>query len=110
MGSRTLFDHDPITGTSVWYEDLGEDGFALHTVADCEPVIDANKQLAGGSGRDHWKGEFRKEASIPDAVALKWFSEDGIRAWDEADLPRVIKKLNDPEWRYLKCADVIIGV
>lgn len=107
--ARILFDHDEITGTRTWYESDGAGGFRLVTEADCEPVLDGNKQLQSGSGRDYWKGDVRKEASIPNVILMKWLVEDGIQYWTPEGQSRIVKKLNDPEWRYLKCADVMVG-
>lgn len=106
---RILFDHDAATGTRTYFEGTGDGGFTLTSEADCAPVIDANKALSGGSGREHWKGEYRKEASIPSIILLKWLNEDGIQWWTPEGQERIVRKLNDPDWRYLKTADVTIG-
>lgn len=109
MGSRVIFDHDAATGTSTYFEGDGNGGFTLHTVADCAPVLDANKSLSAGNGREHWKGDFRKEASIPAVILHKWLVEDEIQFWTEEGKERIVRKLNDPDWAYLKTADVMIG-
>lgn len=106
---RILFDHDPITGTSTYFEGDGQGGYTLHTVADCEPVLDHNKALSGGGGREHWKGDVRLEASIPNVILMKWLAEDGIEWWTPEGQERIVRKVNDAEWRYLKTANVTIG-
>lgn len=103
--SKRLFDIDPGTGAVTTFEET-ETGFALHTVADVEPDLDHNKARASEPG--WWAGDLRLEAHIPDIVQLKWFAEHGIKAWDPDHTPKVVKMLNSNEYRYLKCADVII--
>lgn len=105
---RRIFDRDDDTGTSTYFESTDDGGFKLTTVGDCEPVLDANKYLSAGSGRDYWKGDVRKEASIPNVILMKWLVEDGIKYWTPEGHERIVKKLNDPDWRYLKCANVIM--
>lgn len=107
---RRPFDFDPDTGLIVTYEDT-EDGFSLHYSQDAEPIIDRNKSLVGGNGRDHWKGEFRLEASIPNILLIKWATEDGIPAemiFSDEYAKRIARRLNDPDYRHLKCASVRI--
>lgn len=50
------------------------------------------------------KSDFRKVAHIPNILLEKWQIEEGIRWWDRADWPRIQKKLNDPEHRFLRTA------
>lgn len=108
MAEMHLVRPDRGDGMTCWWEDDGET-IALHYRQDAEPILERNKGLQG-LGKAHWKnqGDMRLEASIPIGVQYKWFADYGIKAWEEADLPRVVRLLNDPEWRYLKCADVII--
>jgi len=67
--------------------------------ADVQPTIDANKaaHLDGdGKGKFAWHA-----ASIPEAVALQWKAE-GIDCWRADHWPDVKRRLNDPDWRYLR--------
>lgn len=92
----------------MWWEDTGN-GFLLHYEQDVAPILDSNKakQSAGrdyyASAKDYWK-----VASIPINVQYKWMIEDGIDVTNEDHWPRVARKLNDPDWRYLKTAEVIL--
>lgn len=107
---RIPFAYDEDSGLFVEYEDT-DDGFNLHYRQDHEPVIERNKALAGGSGRDHWKGDFRLEASIPNILLIKWATEDGIPAemiFSDEYASKICRRLNDPDYRHLKCADVRI--
>lgn len=104
-----LLDRDPTTGIEDWFEDLGKDGFAVHTRHDVTANLEANKYVRD-MGKEHWKagGDFRLEASIPIGVQYLWKQRFGIEAWNPEHQADVVKKLNDPEWKYLKCAEIII--
>lgn len=109
MGTKRLIDHDADTGESVWFESDGDDGFHLHHEQDCTPILNDNAVLRN-TGLDAWRAgdDFRKEASIPNGLLMKWLAEEGIEFWKPEGMQRIVKKLNDPEYRYLKTADVRI--
>ena len=109
--AKRIFDYDEYTGEITWYEDT-DTGFNLVTQSpDLSPILDRNKSLAGGSGRDHWKGDFRLEASIPNIVLLDWATKDGVPAemiYSDEYAKRIAKRLNDPDYKHFKTADVRI--
>jgi len=103
--ARELFSYDPLTGMRVWfdYNDLTDDA-TLEYEQDCEPILEANKAMANsdeytkeGMKRDMWH-----YASIPAALQMKWLLEDGIDVYDDNAWPQIFRKLNDPQYRYLK--------
>lgn len=108
MSSKRFFDHDELTGITSYFHDLPGDGFAIQSVQDVQPFIDLNKAKA--CNRDYWKagGDFRHEATIPIGVQHLWLEKYGIEVWNPEHMPDVVKKLNDGEWKYLKCAEIII--
>lgn len=88
------------------YHALDADGNSVvKTTQDVEPVIERNKKLQNEPKSQVSMDWSRWVASIPNVVALKWMKEDGIN-WMR--LPRIEKnrylkrKLDDPDWRYLK--------
>ena len=107
--TKIPFDYDALTGIKTWYEDLGGEQFALHTEQNVTPILDANKAKANerrgyyAADKDMWR-----VSSIPASVQMKWMIEEGIDIYNEEHAPRVKKKLNDPDWRHLKTANVII--
>lgn len=107
MGKR-LFKADPARGMNIWWEDTG-DGFLLHYEQDAEPIIELNKKKRN-EGRNYYAqdSELWRVASIPIGIQYKWLIEDGIDVHNEEHWPRVARKLNDPDWRYLKTAEVIV--
>lgn len=108
--ARRIFDFDEFTQEITWYDDTA-DGFSLSRTVDVEPIIERNKALAGGSGKENWKGDLRLEAQIPLILLLKWAEEDGVpgdKIYSQEYTPRIVSKLNDPDYRHLKTADVRI--
>lgn len=107
---KRLLDHDELTGVATWF--VGDDDpETFHTIItqDVEPFIERNKALQN-TGREYWKagGDFRHEATIPVGVQMKWLTEKGVDVYNPDHQKAVIKLLNDPEWRYLKTAEIII--
>lgn len=103
------FSYDPLTGVRTQFEDLGDDGFALHTTQDVAGVLDDNKDKRN-AGRAYYARDpdMWKAASIPVTIILKWLIEDKLDVYDPDHLERLKKKLNDPEWKYLKTGEFII--
>lgn len=106
--SRRVLDHDPLTGVTEYFE-ATDDGFSIRTVQDVTAIIEANKARQN-LGRDAWRsqGDWRLEASIPIGVQYDWLTRYGVDVLNPDHMHGVRRLLNDPEWRYLKCANVII--
>lgn len=106
MSERRFFDHDPFSGVTEWFIfDHDSKKFHIETVQDVEPLLDRNKELAshddrGWVGRDKW---MRRVGSIPPVVQLLWLNE-GIDIYKKEHWPAIARKLNDPEWAYLRTA------
>ena len=102
------FSKDPTSGMTTTYKDT-PDGFELHTTHDAAAVVNLNKEKRN-AGREYYaqNKDMWKVASIPVGVQLKWMIEDGLDIYNPDHKDRLKKKLNDPEWRYLKTAEVII--
>jgi len=69
--------------------------FHINHVQDVEPILEANKRLANEPRKD--AGHWRHLAEIPLVVWWTWQREGVTR-----DKTAIRKKLDDPEWRYLK--------
>lgn len=107
--SMRLFKSDPARKMNIWWEDTDDGGFRLHYRQDVEPILDLNKAKAN-AGRAYYAhdNEMWRVASIPVTIQMKWLIEDGIDIYNEDHWTRVQSKLNDPDWRYLKTAEIII--
>jgi hypothetical protein len=53
--------------------------------------------------------EWRRAATIPNILLEKWHKEEGIRWWDSEDTPKLMEKLDDPEWSFLRTAPGHLG-
>ena len=67
---------------------------------DVPIIIDRNKRA-----QNDWDGRLgdglHKAASIPASVLMQWYAEDGFKAVT-GDPDYLARKLNDPDWKYLK--------
>lgn len=107
--AKRLFDHEPDTGVTTYYEDMPDGGFALHYHQDAEPILELNKTKQK-MGREYYARDkdMWRVASIPVGVQMKWLIEKGVDVYNKDHWPAVQRLLNDPEYRYLKTAEIII--
>lgn len=105
---KRLFDHDPDTGLTTWHDyDEATGETRLHYEQDITDIIEANKAKANAAtGR---LGEMVHVASIPVSIQLKWLVEKGVDVTNPDHKQAVAKLLDDPDWRYLKCREIILG-
>ena len=106
--TRRLLDADPLTGLRTWHEHDAASGRTLiHYTQDVEPLIEANK--AAASAATGPAGDIVHVASIPASVQMKWLIEKGVDVLDPDHRQAVARLLDDPEWRYLKTRNIILG-
>ena len=108
MSTRELISWDALNGIAQYHEyDELTDTSKFISVGDATPVIEANKALAQTD--ELWKHGMKQDfvlyAQIPTIVQLKWMTEEGIDVYNKHHGPRISKKLEDPEYRYLKCVN-----
>ena len=106
--ARRLLDADPLTGLRTWHEHDEESGRTLiHYEGDAEPMIARNRAAANAAyGR---LGEMTHVAAIPASVQMQWLVEKGVDVLDPDHRQAVARLLDDPEWRYLKTRNIILG-
>lgn len=74
-------------------------------VQDVEPILEWNKEARRDEQRSDWG---RHVARIPNVIYVKWFDEEyakgntSLRMFSEEFDLIVQKKLEDPEWAYLR--------
>jgi hypothetical protein len=104
-----LIDHNPGTGLRKWmgYDEetdsvlisYGQDRAAVNA------ILDRNK---AGQAEQHGRmGDMELAAEIPTIVMYEWLTKYGVDFWNPAHKPGVIRLLNDPDYRYLKCRNII---
>lgn len=97
---------DPVTGLMTWHSyDPHTDETIISYSADSTPIIEANKKIANDSEitKQGIKQEWWLYASIPVELQMKWLIEEGLDIYSREHTQRLLKKLADPEYQYLKC-------
>lgn len=80
-------------------------GLAVERVQDVEPILERNKVLRSMPQRSDWG---RHIAIIPNVILTRWLNEEWargnttIRLFGEEMDRLVARKLQDPEWAYLR--------
>ena len=86
---------------------IHQDGrlLTVEQVQDVEPILEVNAELRKQAQKSDWG---RHVASIPNVIYVKWLNEEHARGnihlrpftpeFDEI----VQRKLQDPEWKYLR--------
>lgn len=105
---KRLVDVDPFSGLQTWHDyDEATDTTVLSYEQDVEPLLDANKAAANHA--DGPMGDMVHVASIPPSVQMKWLVEKGVDLLNPDHKGAVARLLDDSEWRYLKCRNIILG-
>lgn len=96
-------------GVEEWLHTDDGEHFTLERRQDVESVLDANKRAAVANPKGYGETrEFQKVATIPIGVQFEWirkYGADPLKKGNEALLKRL---LNDPEYRWLRCSEVIV--
>ena len=97
-------------GVRLFYVEDSEKAQIVHC-QDVTSALEHNKtmQNCGDGGWMTKDKSMRRMAHIPDGVILKWLHEHGVWIYDKEALPWLMKKLNDPDWAYLKTIDGRVG-
>ena len=105
---RRLVEADPLTGLSTWHDhDEAAGTIAITYAQDVEPILDSNKAAANAAAGA--LGPLVHVASIPASVQMTWLIEKGVDVLDPDHRQAVARLLDDPEWRYLKVRNIILG-
>ena len=76
----------------------------VYSTDDVEPILERNKELRSMPQKSDWG---RHVATIPNIILVKWLSEEWERGRDIRYLSKefdelVARKLQDPDWKYLR--------
>lgn len=88
----------------VLLDSNGQDLTVVHT-QDVEPILEWNKQAQRETQRSDWG---RHKARIPNVIYVQWLNEEhakgntSLRLFTPEFDQIVNRKLNDPEWMYLR--------
>ena len=103
--ARRLLEHDKLLGKKVYHHyDYETDITRIETVYDVEPILNRNKAAAKDPSyqKKGIKSGWWHAGTIPNGVIAKWLSEEGINFYDKNHWQAVKRKLNSPEYRYLR--------
>lgn len=108
-----MSDWRPLTSRTGQVTDVKFDSdgrIIVRSRQECDDVLWLNKeQRNSGEGRDT-RGLGTMVARIPNAIVAKWLTEDGIDIWGGECQAELARKLNDPDWAYLRTGGGYIGV
>ncbi len=95
--------HVSAAGVRRWFV-RDEDGLHVAAFQDVDAILDRNKAMANQN--DGWNGDrtMRRVASIPLTLLMKWQAEEGWDPFDREHADRLARKLNDPDYRWLRTA------
>lgn len=101
---RRLIDHDPLSGMTSYMEvQPGDNTFRIIHSQDITAALDANKRAQNDVEvkREGIRRGWQPVANIPDIIVTRWLAE-GIDVFNRDHMPAVMRKLRDPEYRYLR--------
>lgn len=106
---QRVLDYDPMTGIKETFIAREDGGFSIVTEQNCTDILELNKAKRN-EGRSYYAAdpEWWKVAEIPIIVQMKWMVEHGVDIMNPDHADGMTRLLNDPEWRYLKTAEVYI--
>jgi hypothetical protein len=90
---------------TVFHYDAASREFTSQQVQDVEPIMEANKAVAGEAQKSDWG---RHVARVPSVIVTKWLQDEWDRGnvnlkWSSPEFAQIIKKkLDDPDnraWR-----------
>ena len=106
--SKRLVEYDPITKVTTYSDyNQGTDTLTISTEQDVTDILEWNKKLQNDADytKKGIKGEMWHYASIPNVIIEKWLNEDGFNIFDKNNEKALFRKLNSPEYKYLKVTE-----
>lgn len=103
--------HDPRSlgsrdGMQVLFHQQPDGTILIEHKQDVTAYLDSNKDAQTYTdkfARRKREGSLAVHAAhIPPVIVVKWLNEDGLNVFDPDHAPRLRRKLNDPEWAYLR--------
>jgi hypothetical protein len=104
---KRLLDLDPLTGASTWFYGNNDGTFKISNQQSDDSVstiLESNKRLASmeqiskkGIKKGYWH-----YATIPPILVAKWTAEIGSDILDTKNQKELFKRLNNPDYQYLK--------
>jgi hypothetical protein len=100
-------------GTAHYWRDT-EAGAEIKSVTDVAPILEQNKAKANHNDGYSPSRELRRVGAIPFALIYQWLEKDGVNVMNAGHDPHaaayLMRKLNDPDYRYLRTAPGRLGI
>lgn len=98
---------NPETGEVDYFHDNGDGTFAIESVQDVTPILEANVKRFNAAADTRVDGEarrseFRHVARIPRIILTKVLREEGIDLLKPENQDELRRRLNDPDWRMFR--------
>lgn len=84
--------------------DWAEENLVVERRQDVEPILNFNKKLYTHNDGYSPDRTLRRVASIPNVVIEQWETQEGINVYTKEGWERVKRKLNDPDYLFLRTA------
>lgn len=102
-GWQPLSDLAPGVSRSIRFDAKGDATLKTETrMSDVKAALDHNATARNHTPGKTADGTMVRCASIPAAVVLKWLTEEGLDVYNPQHADRLMRKLNDPDWAYLR--------
>ena len=99
--TRELFTPSYKGGPATIYVPDQDGVFHLVRVQDCDPFLDENKRRQNDGDGYSPSRDLKQLADIPLVVIEAWMKE-GLNIFREEDWPAIRRRLNDPDYRWLR--------
>lgn len=98
------------TGIAKYWRDNGDGTSSVLSAQDVGSIIERNKAMANHNDGYTGSREMRRVASIPLVLIEKWKREEGWDALDPDHSDKLMQKLNDPDYAFLRTAEGRLGM
>lgn len=105
---KRLISYNPDSGIAAYYEADGKDARLIHEYDDVSGVLDNNKLNYNHVNGWNSDRSMHKVATIPLSIITKWKLEEGLDVFNKEHRDRLKKKLNDPDWRWLRTSPGVL--
>ncbi len=95
-------------GVAHYWRDTEEGGEIL-SLQDVASILEDNRAQYNHNDGYNADRSMRRVAYIPQIIIQKWLNEEGLDVWNPEHKQRLMRKLNDPDWRYLRTAEGRLG-
>jgi len=96
--------HASACGVRHYWRPQADGSALIVSEQDTAAILDFNRAMATENDGYTPSRDIRRAASIPLILVAKWLQEEGWNAFDPACSDRLKKKLNDPDYLWLRTA------